>query len=70
MTTVFDVVAHSNRLRQVNRFDYMNERTAEMTIVTVCNTEYEFFCEVGFICLVHQHCMQPSHQKPYMTPSQ
>jgi hypothetical protein len=69
MTTVFDV-AHSYRLYLANRFDYMTERTGEMTIVAVCNTEYELFCEVGDIWLVHQHRMQPSHQQPYMTPSQ
>jgi hypothetical protein len=70
MTTVLDVVAHSYRLHQANCFGYMNDRTGEMTIVAVCNTEYEMFCEVGAIWLVHQHCMQPSHQQPYMTPSQ
>jgi hypothetical protein len=61
ITTVFDVVAHSYRLHQATHFDCMNERTGEMTIVAVCNTEYEIFCEVGAIWLVHQHRMQPSH---------
>jgi hypothetical protein len=70
MTTVFDVVAHSYRLHQANRFDYMNEKTGEMTIVAVCNKEYELFCEVGAIWLLHQHRMQPSHQQPYLIPSQ
>jgi hypothetical protein len=70
MTTVFDVVAHSYRLHQGNRLDKMTERTGEMTIVAVCNKEYELICEVGAIWLVQQHRMQPSHQHPYMTPSQ
>jgi hypothetical protein len=48
----------------------MNEITGEMTIVAVCNTEYELFCEVRAIWFVHQHRMQPSHRQPYMTPSQ
>jgi hypothetical protein len=34
------------------------------------NSSVNRFCEVGAICLLHQHCMQPSHQLPYMTPSQ
>jgi hypothetical protein len=67
MTTVFDVVGHSYSLHQGKRFDYMNERTDETTIVAVCNTEDELFCEVCDIWLVHQHRMQPSHQQPYMT---
>jgi hypothetical protein len=70
MTTVFDVVAKSYRLHQANRFDNMNERTGETTIVAVCNTEYELFCEASAIWLVHQYCMQPSLHQPYMTPSQ
>jgi hypothetical protein len=70
MTTVFGVVAHSYRVHQAIRFDYMNERTGKIKIVAVCNTEFEPFCEVGAIWLVHQHCMQPSHQQPYITSSQ
>jgi hypothetical protein len=41
-----------------------------MTLVAVCNPEYELFSEVGAIWLVHQHRMQPSHQRSYMTQSQ
>jgi hypothetical protein len=48
----------------------MNEITGYITIVAVCNTEFELFCEVGFIWLVHQYRMQPSHQQPHMTSSQ
>jgi hypothetical protein len=48
----------------------MYERTGEMTIVAVCNPEYELFCEVDAIWFVHQHCMQPSHQLSFMTQSQ
>jgi hypothetical protein len=70
MTTVFGVVAHSYRLHQSIHFEYMNERTWKITIVAICNTEFELFCEVGAIWLVHQHCMQPSHQQPYITPIQ
>jgi hypothetical protein len=40
-----------------------------MTLVVVCDPEYERFYEDGAIWLVHQHCMQPSHQQPYMTPT-
>jgi hypothetical protein len=47
MKTVFGVVAHCYRLNQAIRFDYMNERTGKITIVAVCNTEFELFCEVG-----------------------
>jgi hypothetical protein len=65
MTTVLDVVGHSYRLHQDNCFVYMNDRTWEMIVVAVCNTEYELFCEVGAIWLLHQHCMQQSHQQPY-----
>ena len=49
LNTVFDIVACSYRLHQANPFDYMNERTGEMTVVAVCNTEYELFCEVDAI---------------------
>jgi hypothetical protein len=63
MTTDFDVVAHSYRLHQTNRFDCMNDRTGEMTLVAVCNTEYELFCEVGAIWFVHQHRMQSYNQR-------
>jgi hypothetical protein len=70
MTTVFDVVAHCYRLHQANHFDCMYERTGEMTLVVVCNPAYELFCEVGAICFVHQHRMQPSHRRSYMIPSQ
>jgi hypothetical protein len=70
MTTVFDVVGHSYRLHQANRFDCMYERTGEMMLVAVCNPEFERFCEVGGIWFLHQHRMQPSHQRSYMTPSQ
>jgi hypothetical protein len=66
MTTVFGVVGHRYRLHQVNCFDYMNDRIGEMTTVDVCNIEYELICEVGAICLVHQHRMQPFHQQPFM----
>jgi hypothetical protein len=34
-TTVFDVVGHSYRLHQANRFDCMYERTGEMKLVAV-----------------------------------
>ena len=47
----------------------MNERTGEMTIA-VCNTEYELFCEVGAIWLVHQHRMQSLYPQQDMKPSQ
>jgi hypothetical protein len=70
MTAVVDVFAHSYRLHLANHFDYLYERTGEMTIVAVCNTEDELFCEIGAIWLVHQHRMKPSHQQPYMTLSQ
>jgi hypothetical protein len=70
LKTVFDIVARSYRLHQASRFDYMNERTGEMTIVAVCNTEYELLCEVGAIWLVHQHRMQPFHLQQDMTPIQ
>jgi hypothetical protein len=71
ITTVFDVVdAHSYRLHQANRFDCMYERKREMTLVAVCDPEYELFCEFGAIWFVHRHRMQPSHRLSYMTPSQ
>jgi hypothetical protein len=70
MTTVFDVVGHSYRLHQANCFDCMYERTGEMTLVAVCSPAYELFCEVGAIWFVHQHRLQPSHRRSYMTPSQ
>jgi hypothetical protein len=57
MTTVFDVVGHSYRLHQATCFDCMYDRTGEMTLVAVCNTEYERFCEVGAIWFVHKHRM-------------
>jgi hypothetical protein len=41
-----------------------------MTLAAVCNPEYELFCEIGAILFVHQHRMQPSHQRSYMTQSQ
>jgi hypothetical protein len=47
----------------------MYERTREMTLVAVCDPEYELFYEDGAIWLVHQHRMQPSHRRSYMTPS-
>jgi hypothetical protein len=70
MKTVVDIVARSYRLHQANCFDYINERTGETTLVAVCNTEYELFCEVGAIWLVNQHRMRPSHQQPDLTPLQ
>ena len=70
LKTVFDIVARGYRLHQANPFDYMNERTGEKMIVAVCNTEYELFCEVGAIWLVHQHRMQPFHPQQDMTPGQ
>jgi hypothetical protein len=70
MTTVFDVVAHSYRLHQANRFECMYERTREITLVAVCDPEYELFYEDGAIWFVHQHRMQPSHQRSFMTPGQ
>jgi hypothetical protein len=69
MTRVFDVVGHSYRLHQANCFDCMYERAGETTLVAVCNPSYERFCEVGAILFVHQHPMQPSHQRSSMTPS-
>jgi hypothetical protein len=69
-TEVFDVVGNSYRWHQANRFDCTCERTGEMTLVAVCNPEYELFCEAGAIWFVHQHRMQPSHQRSYLTPSQ
>jgi hypothetical protein len=41
MTTVSDVVGHSYRLHQANRFDCIYERTGEMTLVAVCNPEHD-----------------------------
>jgi hypothetical protein len=41
-----------------------------MTLIAVCDPEYELFYEDGAIWFVHQHRMQPSHQRSYMTPSQ
>jgi hypothetical protein len=70
MTKVFDVVAHNYRLHQANHFDCMYGTTREMTLVAVCNPAYELFCDVGAIWFVHQHRMQPSRQRSYMTPSQ
>jgi hypothetical protein len=70
MTTVFDVVGNRYCLQQANRFDCIYERTGEMKLVAVCNPAYELFCEAGAIWFVHQHRMQPSHQRSYMTPSQ
>jgi hypothetical protein len=70
MKTVFDVVAHSYRLHQANRFDCMYERTGEMTLVAICDPEYELFYEDSAIWFVHQHRMQPSHRRCYMTPTQ
>ena len=70
MKTVFDIVARSYRLHQANYFEYMNKRTGEMTIVSVCDTEYELFCEVGAIWLVHQHRMQSLHPMLDITPRQ
>ena len=70
LNKVFDIVARSYRLHQANPFDYMNEKTGELTIVAVCNTEYELFCEVGAIWLVHQHRMQSLYPQQDMNPSQ
>jgi hypothetical protein len=70
MTTVSDVVGNSYRLHQANRFDCMYKRTGEMKLVAVCALEYELFYEDGAIWFVHQHRMQPSHRRSYMTPSQ
>jgi hypothetical protein len=53
MTTVFDVVVHSYRLHQANRFDCMYERTREMTLAAVCDPEYELFYEDGAIWFLH-----------------
>ena len=70
MKTVCDIVARSYRLHQANSFEYMNKRTGEMTIVGVCDTEYELFCEVGAIWLMHQHHMQSLHPMLDITPRQ
>jgi hypothetical protein len=70
MTTVFDVVGHSYRLHQATRFDRIYKRTGEMTLVVVCNPAYERFCEVVAIWFVHQHRIQPSYQRSFVTPSQ
>jgi hypothetical protein len=70
MTTVFDVVAHCYRLHQANHFECMYERTEDMTLVAACNPAYEHFCEIGAIWFVHQHRLQPSHRRSYITPSQ
>jgi hypothetical protein len=70
MTTVFDVVGHSYRLHQANRFDCMYERTGEMKLVAVCNPANELFYEYDAIWFVHQHHLQPSHRRSYMTPRQ
>jgi hypothetical protein len=45
-------------------------REQEMKLVVVCDPAYKRFCEVGAIWFVHQHRMQPSHQRSFMTPSQ
>jgi hypothetical protein len=59
MTTVFDVVAHGYRLYQVYRFNCSYERTGEMTLVAVCDSEYELFYEDGalglYIIIVYNH---------------
>jgi hypothetical protein len=70
ITTVFDVVENSYRFYQARRYDCMYERTEEMKLVAVCNPAYELFCKVGDIWFLHQHHMQPSHQRSFMTPSQ
>jgi hypothetical protein len=70
MTTVSDVVGDSYRLHQSNRFDCMYEKTGETKLAAVCNPEYELLYEDGDIWFVHQHRMQASHGRPYMTPSQ
>jgi hypothetical protein len=41
-----------------------------MTLVAVCNSAYELFCEDGAIWFVHQHHKLPSHQRSFLTPSQ
>jgi hypothetical protein len=68
MARVF--VGHSYRLHQANRFDCMYEKTGEVTLVAVCNPEYELFCDVDAIWFVHQHRMQPSHKRSFLNPSQ
>jgi hypothetical protein len=70
MTTVYVGVGHSYRLHQANRFYCMYERTGEMMLVAVCNPANELSHEDDAIWFVHQHRMQPSRQRSFMTPSQ
>jgi hypothetical protein len=67
---VLYIVSYSYRLNDADNFDYVDQRTGKMILVAVCSTEYEMFCEVGAIWLVHQHRMPALHHATSMNQGQ